>query len=347
MTDIYMRAIAKTSGIVPLDGRGYKVDGLTANPTNNSDGFYCPLSAPFINLGSAEINLGTLGPKFQGANSMVNTKLWTAENDSHNPVGPMGSIFTIQTTLKGGALTLDPTLPGPQWENTNTGGVVGGSWGKNVKFKLKDYTLSTFVFGRMINNSHNLGWVDSGGALAPEQSPYRKAGESFTVKFEQPNFTGKVGAHVNQGSTTVVTGILSSIVTHPTFTTITITTNLLNIDFEKGKGNIVVGNNTIIDGNIIGEIIKGDSWETSYAISGLDSCWLKYGGDVGECDIYGDNTNALGVLQTAGGGFNTMKILLTALGGVMCGDDNSGLAKVGMYSIEFMPMNWIIKTTLS
>jgi hypothetical protein len=346
MTDIYMRAITKTSGIVPLDGRGYKVDGLTANGKNNSDGFYCPLSAPFITLGSAEIDLGTLGPNFQGTKSNVNGKKWTIENVGHNNVGPMGSIFTIQTTLKGGALTLDPTLPGPQWENTNTGGVVGGSWGKNVKFKLKDYTLSTFVFGRMINNSHNLGWVDSDGTLAPEQSPYRKAGESFTVKFtEQPNFTGKVGAHVNQGSTTVVTGILSSIVTVAQITTITITTNLLKIDFDPLQ-NIVVGNNTIIHGNII-SIIKGDPWKTSYAISGLDSCWLKYGGDGGECDIYGDNTNALGVLQTDGGGFNTMKILLTALGGVMCGDDNSGLAKVGMYSIEFMPMNWIIKTTLS
>ena len=31
-----------------------------------------------------------------------------------------------------------------------------------------------------------------------------------------------------------------------------------------------------------------------------------------------------------------------AMGTIMCGKENSHKAKIGLYSIEFLPMNWLI-----
>ncbi len=67
---------------------------------------------------------------------------------------------------------------------------------------------------------------------------------------------------------------------------------------------------------------------------------------MGDCNDYGDNTNALGVLQDANKphhcGFVYFKQFAKAMGTIMCGKENSHKAKIGLYSIEFLPMNWLI-----
>lgn len=252
LTDIYMRYNARAVGaIIPLDGRGYDKAGKPMG-TNDADGFYCPMSPPFIHPDDSTIDLAALGDNYTlGKSTMNNRKLLKINGISDNMHGPMGSILTLQTTLKGGTLVLDPRLPGPQW--------VEDVKKYKPAFTQSDNTLSTWVFGQMIGHDINKNWINYKGDLAPTKSPYR------------------------------------------------ITTSL-------GSG--------------------------TYALKN-DECWRKYGADSGSCDPYGDNINSLGVLQSTGAGFNHMKHLLSALGGVMCGDKNIHQAKIGLYSIEFIPMAWL------
>jgi hypothetical protein len=76
------------------------------------------------------------------------------------------------------------------------------------------------------------------------------------------------------------------------------------------------------------------------------NCWETIGSDAGASGPYGDNTNALGVLQNWKDDTNNphgthyFKLFAQALGTVMCGPENIDKAKVGLYSIEFLPLNW-------
>ena len=84
------------------------------------------------------------------------------------------------------------------------------------------------------------------------------------------------------------------------------------------------------------KIYTTDNW----IIKADDKCFKNIGYDGGVGGAWGDNCNALGVLQDEVSGFTYMNQLIKALGNIMCGPDNCGKAKIAIYSYEFMPVAW-------
>ena len=286
------------------------VAGVVPEPSKASDGWYCPIDASYVSLNGGDrgkINLSLLGSNYTDGTDQVVNGNKIGEDDQggprENPFGPQGSVFTLQTCLKGATLTLDPRIPGPPppemdatnqpaWpgvSDTTTGYPEAPPWAPNKNntspqmFTVRDKTVSSYIFGKMIDCSFNLGWIQVNGTADPAESPYRI---NITVQNKW----------------------------------ISATKNLT---------------------------YKTDWIKSTWAIDpDTATCWNKKGICMGDCNDYGDNTNALGVLQDAKNphhcGFVYFKQFAKAMGTIMCGKENSHKAKIGLYSIEFLPMNWLI-----
>ena len=319
ISDLYQRFAAKNAGITPPDGRGWKdpsmVVGVVPEPSKTSDGWYCPIDASYVTLNGSErgtINLSLLGSNYTDGTGQVVNGNKIGEDDQggsrENPFGPQGSVFTLQTCLKGATLTLDPRIPGPpppEMDATNQPAWPGVSdtlagaepgypkapdWAPGISgdkkmFTVRDQLVSTYIFGKMIDCSFNLGWIQVNGMPAPAESPYR-----INYKVKDTKWT-------------------------------------------KWCKNLTYNTEWI---------------KSTWAIDpdDEDSCWNKKGICMNDCNKYGDNTNAVGVLQDATHphhcGFVYFKQFAKAMGTIMCGKENSHKAKIGLYSIEFLPMNWLI-----
>jgi hypothetical protein len=263
--DIYQRYdMIKYDTAVYADTRGIKKNNIGIHPTSVKDGFYCPIDPSFVNLSTGVINLSGLGPNFTDTSSMVNN------HPVANNFGPQGSVFTVQTCLKGATLTLDPRLPGPPLPGHWPGGNKGNPDGS--LFTVQDQCTNTWVFGKMMDEPMNIYWPRS------DRQEFDKKSSPYRIKDPSGGWNNS--------------------------------TYIIN---EK-PGN----------------------------------CWTTIGSDGGASGPYGDNTNALGVLQdwkakehgSNPHGTRYFKLFAQALGTVMCGPENIDKAKVGLYSIEFLPLNW-------
>ena len=56
----------------------------------------------------------------------------------------------------------------------------------------------------------------------------------------------------------------------------------------------------------------------------------------------GKKVNAVNAMRLAMATGIYFKQFAKAMGTIMCGKENSHKAKIGLYSIEFLPMNWLI-----
>ena len=153
MTDIYQRFDAIYSGVIPLDGRGYKspttgINPPQQNPSKNTDGFYCPIDSEFIDLDTGKIKLnGKLYPSTQ-TQSIIDGKSLGTEN-TIDMIGPQGEILTIQAAYRGAVLTPDPSISGPNWPVSfyphNQSNLPDGAL-----FTMKGQTMCQKVFEEMV-----------------------------------------------------------------------------------------------------------------------------------------------------------------------------------------------------
>ena len=69
--------------------------------------------------------------------------------------------------------------------------------------------------------------------------------------------------------------------------------------------------------------------------NGISAGWSS------QANAFGGEANLLSVLQTKNGGFKPMKDFIIAAAKTMLGEDDYYKAKIGLYSIEFMPLRWL------
>ena len=269
LTDLWLRFDAINTGVIPLDGRGFKSGQYDAQPTKNlssfCDGTFAPFQHPWVSL-QGEINLTNL---YQH----VETSILDGTNVAHlikgkfvPPYGPRQAIALFANEYIGGALTLDPTArPGTgksEWTSVIQGAPSAGTLGASylpgtIKSWVGSRGMEVMVYGDLINNVVNKNF---------KNVTTNEAFELFTIK----NWAHGINTGAEEGETM----------------------------FKK-----------------TGWSLAANNWGGEY--------------------------NGLAALQDKTHGYKHMQNFLKSCASMQTGEDYIGYARVGLYTIGFIPELWL------
>jgi hypothetical protein len=269
LTDLWLRFDAKNSGIIPLDGRGFKeAPGGTGvpEPSQPTDGSYAPLSSPWVAT-DGKINLSSL----YADGSQNNTKdiIQGTSEAFALPVGPRQAIALFANEYIGGALTTNPSIrpgaPGSGWKSV-TKGDPGCTECPSVQFLPG-------------TNTGTNGWIGSRGM------------EVY---------------------------VYNQLITDP------VNAAMVGVDAKTSASPFTT-----------------NDWKLSIRSKGQAATDFDEVGFSDAANGWGGEYNGLSALQGEGTtGFKHMKNFLKSCGSMMTGVKEIGKARVGLYTLGFLPETW-------
>ena len=312
MTDIFLR-FDNVGNIVPLDGRGfngtftknYPSASTVRNGKKITDGFYLPIGEDVVS-DDGTIDLSGVYSFTDTMYEPYNFDKWGNVNGTGaantQGYGPQEAIATFSFEYIGGALTEDPHVAGPSSSVSDS---------KNESFKLRWNTEDGDSKG--LFNDKNLAFTLRGRTLTTFCiSEYLPAYGNPTIDYKKYDSKGKVVAENSKKGDTQF--------------------NLTNFWYQSGWD--IYNQNTgiysdgwkLIDTNTKSSksaIQKNVAQGWAFSATGL-----------------GGEANLLSVLQN-GNHFDPMKNFIQAAGYAMGGDKYYNKTKVGLYTIEYLPISWL------
>lgn len=284
LTDLWLRFDAINTGVIPLDGRGFKpsfpynTTPYNAHPAINgpqsTDGTFAPFQSPWVNK-NGQINLTNLYQNVQKSSLDLSNVILPSFVPPH---GPRQAIALFANEYIGGALTLDPTA---------RPGTVASKWYPVIK------------------------GANSSGTLGPDYLP------------------GTIQSWVGSRGMEVL--VYSDLIK-----------NLVNKNFK----NVTTGENIIApSGESVGvdnRLFTIQKWKDGIQTTDKDQIEIfKETGWSFEANNWGGEYNGLSALQDNTHGYKHMKNFLRSSASMQTGLDYIGCARVGLYTIGFIPETWL------
>lgn len=372
---------AKGQAILPLDGRGtYALDAsmnisgqdytypkggnsapLSPSKKSATDGVYAPLQDPYVNLKNSQIDLsGMYGPNWPGmptassSSASSSSAFYTIpvpsggpNGDFLPPQGPRQAIALFANEFIGGALTADPTA--------RPGNTAVSEWSPSYYG----------VFKPKVDNSNNPVqpvtdvWPDGTNG----QAPYLRKGPYGLVPGPVESWVGSrcmetlVYGHLTESFISEPSG------KHPTVNSKLISPSWSGTGHPNKKGGTGASESpfTVIKWKI--DITGEDPPAGKTAIGTLRENWNENGWSY-DANGWGGEYNGLSSLQdkrdyaagaTSFTGYKLMREFLAACASMQAGirDTSTGAgpgaieqgslhqARVGLYTIGFMPESWL------
>jgi len=376
LTDIWLRADtnAKGQAILPLDGRGTEADStaqpipgtdynypkwgnsvpLSPSKKSANDGVYAPLQGPYVDLNNSHISLtGMYGNNWPGmptGDEASKTYYTIPVPDSPTgaflaPQGPRQAIALFANEFIGGALTADPTArPG-----SKTSGWSAPSYGV---FKPKDN-----------ENPGTDVWPQTGSSAQP---PYLRKGKYGLVPGPVESWAGsRCMEAVVYGNLTLPTVPGPDGTAHPTVNKWWISPGWTGTGDPNKKDGTGASESPFTVDNWKDDITGKDPPAGKTAIGTLRENWVENGWSY-DANSWGGEYNGLSSLQdkrdyaksTTGHapftGYGLMKEFLAACASMQSGIRSNPAAsdgeisptslhgaRVGLYTIGFMPESWL------